>query len=505
MKKFESKAEFKKNQEVTVTIDDLGKDGEGIGHIDGYTLFIKDALPGETVRAKIMKTKKGYGFARLVEIQKKAPGRVVPKCISARACGGCTLQHLSYEEQLRFKEKKVLDCLSRIGEVDLTGVEVLPIFGMENPWHYRNKAQFPVRRGKEGKPVVGFYAGRTHSVIPVTDCAIQSSPMKEILETILVVMEQENIPAYDEETHEGIIRHIFIRKAFATGEIMVCLIINEGFRKFAEQYGEPFRLALTKIEGVTSILVNVNKERTNVIMGTYTKCLWGKETITDYIGKIRYEISAQSFYQVNPLQTEKLYQTALEFAGLTGGETVWDMYCGIGTISLFLASSVGQAGKVLGVEIVPEAVENARKNAALNQLDNVEFFCGAAEDVVGSEEVYNRVGEVGMRADVVVVDPPRKGCDRVLLETICNMAPARIVYVSCDPATLARDVKILGEGRDGVQYEVKKVRTCDMFPQGGHVETVCLLSKLHSDQHIEVELKMDELDLTAAESKATYE
>lgn len=469
--------EFKKNQEVTVTIDDLGKDGEGIGHIDGYALFIKDALPTETVRAKIMKTKKNYGYARLVEILHESPERVTPKCQSARACGGCTLQHVSYAEQLRFKESKVLNCLSRIGGVDLSKVEVLPILGMDNPWHYRNKAQFPVRMGKNGKPVVGFYAGRTHSVIPVTDCGIQDESMKEILETVLSVMEREHISAYDEESHTGLVRHIFIRKGFATGEIMVCLIINGSFRNFADRYAEPLQSALTAIDGVTGILLNVNWERTNVIMGAYTQVLWGKDTITDYIGNIRYEISAQSFYQVNPLQTVKLYETALAFAGLSGGETVWDMYCGIGTISLFLASSVGEEGRVLGVEIVPEAIANARRNAELNDIHNVEFFCGAAEEVVGSVEVCNRVGEAGMKADVVVVDPPRKGCDRTLLDTICKMAPSKIVYVSCDPATLARDVKILRSGSSGVCYEVKKVRACDMFPQGGHVETVCLLSR----------------------------
>ncbi len=469
--------DFKKNQEVIVEIQDLGKDGEGIGHFDGYALFVKEALPGEKVRVKIMKTKKNYGFARLVEILEPSPDRVEPACKVARQCGGCTLQHLSYEGQLRYKQKKVLDCLTRIGGTDLSAAVVNPILGMDNPWNYRNKAQFPVRADKDGNPTTGFYASRTHSVIPMTNCAIQDPISNEIVAKIVSFMKREGVLAYDEEKHSGLVRHIFVRKAFSTGEIMVCLVINGAFRGFMESYGEALTSVLRDIDGVVSILVNVNRERTNVILGTHTKVLWGKDTITDAIGEIKYQISAQSFYQVNPPQTLRLYQTALDFADVKPGETVWDMYCGIGTITLFLAAAVGGSGQVLGVEIVPEAVENARTNAALNQLTNVEFFCGAAEEVVGSEMVRDKVGPAGMKADVVVVDPPRKGCDGVLLDTILAMKPKRIVYVSCDPATLARDVKVLAEGAHGTKYEVKKVQACDMFPQGGHVETVVLMSK----------------------------
>ncbi len=483
---------LKKNQEITLKIDDLGNNGEGIGHVDGYALFVKNALPGETIRAGIMKCGKSYGYARVIEVlEDSGSGRVEPRCPAAGRCGGCTIQHLTYERQLAYKEKKVRDCLVRIGGVDADEVEWLPIIGMEDPWQYRNKAQFPVRMQKDNEgrpyPAAGFYAGRTHSIVPVTDCAIQHPCMKGILETVLTWMRDQNVPAYDESSHSGLVRHIYIRRAYHTSQIMVCLVINS--RGISSLLQETLLQKLTGIPGMTGIFLNSNTDRTNVILGKEMKLLWGQAYIEDRIGDIRYHISPQSFYQVNPEQTEKLYQTALEFAGLSGEETVWDLYCGIGTISLFLAQ---RARKVYGVEIVPEAVQNAKENARLNGIVNAEFFCGAAEEVVP---------KLAGQADVVVVDPPRKGCDGVLLDTIAGMGPERIVYVSCDPGTLARDVKKLGE----MGYGVKKVRAVDMFGQGGNVETVCLLSKLHADQHIEVELQMDELDLTAAESKATYE
>ncbi len=483
---------LKKNQEITLKIDDLGNNGEGIGHVDGYALFVKNALPGETIRAGIMKCGKSYGYARVMEVlEDSGSGRVEPRCPAAGRCGGCTIQHLTYERQLAYKEKKVRDCLVRIGGVDADEVEWLPIIGMEDPWQYRNKAQFPVRMQKDNEgrpyPAAGFYAGRTHSIVPVTDCAIQHPCMKGILETVLTWMRDQNVPAYDESSHSGLVRHIYIRRAYHTSQIMVCLVINS--RGISSLLQETLLQKLTGIPGMTGIFLNSNTDRTNVILGKEMKLLWGQAYIEDRIGDVRYHISPQSFYQVNPEQTEKLYQTALEFAGLSGEETVWDLYCGIGTISLFLAQ---RARKVYGVEIVPEAVQNARENARLNGIVNAEFFCGAAEEVVP---------RLAGQADMVVVDPPRKGCDGVLLDTIAGMGPERIVYVSCDPGTLARDVKKLGE----MGYGVKKVRAVDMFGQGGNVETVCLLSKLHSDQHIEVELQMDELDLTAAESKATCE
>lgn len=464
---------FQKNEEIELWIDDLGNDGEGIGHIDGYALFVKGALPGEHVRVSIMKAKKNYGFARLVEIIKPSKQRVEPLCSVARQCGGCTLQHLSYEGQLHFKQKRVLDCLERIGGVDLSAVEVEPIMGMEDPWHYRNKAQFPVRQGRDGKPVVGFYAGRTHTVIPVTDCFIQDRSMKGILERLLVFMEEEKVSAYDEERCRGQIRHIFIRRGFATGEIMVCLVVNEGAEQFVKKYREALVRMFGGFDGVVSIQVNENRKRTNVIMGEKYVTVWGKEYIEDQIGDVRYLISAASFYQVNPKQTVKLYEKVKEFAGLKDGDVLWDLYCGSGTISLFLANGVGEKGKVFGVEIVEQAVRDAEQNAELNGIKNARFFCGAAEDVVKMEGLGELVGEGGDLADVVVVDPPRKGCDEGLLKTIGEMGAEKVVYVSCDPATLGRDVKVM----EGLGYGVRRVGIIDMFPGGGHVETVCLLSR----------------------------
>lgn len=457
--------EINKNDEFELEIDDIGTEGEGIAHIDGYALFIKDAIPGDVVRTKVIKAKKNYGYGRLIEIVKPSKDRVEPVCPVARQCGGCQIQHLSYDAQLAYKENKIKNCLVRLGKFPKEQIDEImePLMGMEEPYHYRNKAQFPVGRNKDGELVTGFYASRTHSIIPATNCAIQDKRNEEILNTVLVFMKEFGIEPYDEVTHTGLVRHILTRVGYHTGEIMVCLVLNGKSLPHQDVFVE----RLAKIDGMKSISINVNREKTNVILGNKVKTLWGADYIVDSIGTIKYQISPLSFYQVNPVQTQKLYQTALDYAGLTGNEIVWDLYCGIGTISLFLAK---QAKMVYGVEIVPEAIADANRNKEFNQIENVEFFVGASETVL--PEKYRESGGK-MSADVIVVDPPRKGCDVSLLQTILDMGPERVVYVSCDPATLARDLRFLCDGG----YELKKVRGCDMFGHSGHVETVVLMSK----------------------------
>ena len=479
--------EFRKNDLVTLEIEDCGIDGEGIGKADGFTVFVKDAVIGDTVTAKIIKAKKNYGYGRLMEVLKPSPYRVEPKCEFARQCGGCQLQALSYDQQLVFKTNKVKGHLERIG--GFTDIPMEPIIGMDELFHYRNKAQFPVGRNKEGKIVTGFYAGRTHNIIENRDCALGVAENKEVLDRVIAHMEKYGIEPYNEATGKGLVRHVLIRYGYFTKEVMVCLILNGNKIPKEEQLVK----SLCEIPGMTSITINVNKKHSNVILGEEIRLLWGQEYITDRIGDISYRISPLSFYQVNPMQTQKLYAKALEYADLHGQETVWDLYCGIGTISLFLAQ---KAKFVRGVEIVPAAIENAKENAKLNGLENTEFFVGKAEEVLPREYKKN-----GVYADVIVVDPPRKGCDETLLETMIEMNPERIVYVSCDSATLARDLKYLCERG----YELRKVCPVDQFGMTVHVETVCLLSKLNVKHHIEVEITMDELDLTAAESKATYD
>lgn len=449
--------EYRKNDLVTLEIEDCGIDGEGIGKADGFTVFVKDAVIGDVVQAKIIKAKKNYGYGRLMEVLKPSSYRVEPRCSFARQCGGCQLQALSYEQQLLYKTNKVKNHLERIG--GFTNIPMEPIIGMDEPYHYRNKAQFPVGRNRDGKIVTGFYAGRTHTIIENRDCALGVPQNKEVLDRVIGHMEKYSIAPYDEVTGKGLVRHILIRFGFFTGEIMVCLVLNGAKIPKEEKLVESLR----EIQGMTSITVNVNKTRSNVILGEEIRVLWGQGYITDKIGDISYQISPLSFYQVNPYQTHKLYAKALEYADLHGEETVWDLYCGIGTISLFLAQ---KARFVRGVEIIPAAIENAKENARINGIDNVEFFVGKAEEVLPREYKKN-----GVYADVIVVDPPRKGCDETLLKTMVEMQPKKIVYVSCDSATLARDLKYLcGEG-----YEMRKVCPVDQFGNTVHVETVCLL------------------------------
>ena len=488
--------EYNKNDIVTVSIDDIGIEGEGIGKIDGFTLFIKDAIVGDVVEAKILKAKKNYAYAKVENIITPSPYRVEPKCAFHRQCGGCQIQALSYEKQLEFKQKKVFNNMTRIGgfSEEFVASVMEPVVGMENPWNYRNKAQYPVGTNKNGEIITGFYAGRTHSIIANTCCHLGHEGNQKILEAILEFMKKYGVEAYDEETGKGQVRHVLIRTGFTSKEIMVCLVINgRGNAKKGEFITHQDKLIqkLSAFEGMTSISVSINNEKTNVIMGKEIHLLWGEPTIKDVIHvrdmekegypftgqELTFKISPLSFYQVNPVQTEKLYSLALQYAGLTGNETVWDLYCGIGTISLFLAT---KAKQVYGVEIVPQAIDDAKENAVRNGITNAEFFVGKAEEVLPEYyETASKAAQSGsagadmLHPDVIVVDPPRKGCDEACLDTMLKMKPERIVYVSCDSATLARDVKILCEGG----YELKKVRPVDQFGHTTHVEVACCLQR----------------------------
>lgn len=468
-----------KNDVFQVRIEDLSTEGLGIGKLDGFTWFVKDAVIGDMVEAAATKLKKNYGFARLVRVLDPSPARRIPPCSIARQCGGCQLQQMNYEAQLAFKEGKVFNNLLRLGGVDRTLLEGVcePIVGMKDEFRYRNKAQFPIARDKKtGKIIAGFYAGRTHSVIPCEDCLLGVEENRIILKQIIQWMETHQIEPYDEEAHRGLVRHVLIRKGFQTGQLMVCLVINGEKLPHAETLKallcqDKERQAHVGGEAlmVDSLSYCINREKTNVIMGTEVVNLYGPGYIEDDIGAVHFRISPLSFFQVNPVQTEKLYGLAMEYANLTGNETVWDLYCGIGTISLFLAQ---KAKRVYGVEIIPQAIQDARQNAALNGFANTEFYVGAAEEVL--PRWYAEHPEE--RIDVVCVDPPRKGCDEACLETIVGMQPDRIVYVSCDSATLARDVKYL----QAHEYELKRVRAVDQFAETCHVETVVRLQRKHT-------------------------
>lgn len=449
----------KKNDQLVVTIEDIGTNGEGIGKHQGYTLFIKDTTIGDKVLVKVMKAGKSYGYARLVSIEEPSPYRVKPRCPIADKCGGCQIMHMDYDKQLEYKEDMLRNCLTRIG--GFKDIPMEPIFGMDEPYYYRNKSQFPVGRDKNGKVNIGFYAGRTHYIIDTNHCYISAEVNIPIIKFLRSFIEKYNIEPYNESNHTGLIRHILTRVGYSSGEVMVCLVLNgkDIFNKKELVDG------LRKIPGMKSICLNVNTSKTNSILGDKIIKVWGEPYITDYIGPVKYRISPLSFFQVNPIQTEKLYRIALDYADLNGDEVVWDLYCGIGTISLFLAQ---HAKQVYGVEIIPQAIEDARTNAKINNINNVKFYVGAAEDVFP-----RKYKEDNIKADVIVVDPPRKGCDESLLKTILEMAPERIVYVSCDPATLARDLKYLCAGG----YVLKKVRPVDQFGHCVHVETICLMSK----------------------------
>ena len=434
---------FSKNQTIEVKIVDISYEGEGIGKSNAFIWFIKDTVPGDVVEASVMKVKKTYGYARLQKIITPSPERVKPLCPIARACGGCSLQDMNYEAQLEFKKNKVKNNLERIGgfrfDSGNAGVEFFDTIGMDDPWRYRNKAQYPIGLDRNGNVIAGFYAVHSHNIISCEDCLIGIKENKEIIECI-------------KKQYDPSMRHILIRKGFKTGQIMVCVVASK-----------TIRVAMPPELGITTTVLNINDKDTNVILGDKTIVLDGPGYIEDYIGNLKFRISAQSFFQVNPVQVEKLYGKAVEFAGLTGRETVWDLYCGIGTITLSLAE---KAKTVYGVEVVEPAIRDAEENAGLNGISNAKFYVGKAEEVILRDDFE--------KPDVVVVDPPRKGCDEVCLDTILKMKPDRIVYVSCDSATLARDLKILcDEG-----YELKRVQPVDMFPHTVHCEVVCLMSKM---------------------------
>lgn len=447
------KAPIQKNDFIDAVFEDLTHEGAGVAKIDGYPIFVPFGLPGERAKIKITKVNKGYAFGRLMELIEASPERVEPPCPIYKQCGGCQLQHLSYEGQLKAKEKMVREVLSRIGK--LPDVPVHPVLGMEEPWNYRNKAQVPVGE-MEGGLVAGFYAKRSHEIVNMEECLIQVSHNDDTIQAVKNICEKHGVSAYDERNHKGILRHIMVRHGKVTGEIMVVLVTRTAELTHKKAIVEEI---VRSVPGLKSIIQNINSMKTNVILGNKTNVLWGDEVIHDYIGDIRFAISPRSFYQVNPEQTKVLYDKALEYAELSGDETVIDAYCGIGTISLFLAK---KARKVYGVEIVPEAIEDAKENAVLNGITNVEFAVGEAETVIPNW--YKE----GINADVLVVDPPRKGCDENLLKTIAAMKPKKVVYVSCNPGTLARDLRYLEDNG----YKTVEVQPVDMFPQTMHCEAV---------------------------------
>ena len=512
---------LQKNDLITLEITDLTEEGQGVGKKDGLVFFVKDSVMGDKVEARILKAKKNYAYAKVEKLLEASPYRITPLCPVAGKCGGCQLQHLSYEKELAWKEDRIAQSLIRIAGLSQEEVERKKegiLGGVLS--RYRNKAQYPVQSRKEirsggatsvsdwkvdgkwpGKNKIeakekssdlsmGFYGFHSHRIIETEDCLINSAENPLILNCIKDWAREYKISGYEEETGKGLLRHIFLRKGFSTGEILLCLVLNGKSLPHGKELWERLQdLSLSVEEGgqvqgsIVGLCVNINEGSGNAILGRETRCLYGKDSIEDKIGELSFSISVPSFYQVNPVQTEKIYGKALEYAALTGEETVWDCYCGIGTISLFLAQ---KAKQVYGLEIVPEAIENAKKNAEKNGLQNAEFFVGAAEEVLPKwvEEQKRGGKDVGNLVDVVSLDPPRKGCDETCLSAVLELSPKRIVYVSCDPGSLARDIKYLGEGG----YKLEKWVGIDNFPRTGHVETVALLSKIDVDKHINVEI-----------------
>ena len=475
-----------KNKEYIVDIVDIGQGGVGIGKYEGFTVFVDGGLVQDKIKVKITKSKKNYAVGDMIEIIEKSPFRVARKCSeNLRQCGGCQIQELDYQKQLDIKTNEVKQVISRIGKLD--DVVIHDTLGMEHPFRYRNKAQFPIQK-KDNMPVIGFYKKKSHDLISTDECIIQHEVNDKIIKIIKTYIRAYNVSIYDEKTHKGLLRHVVTKVGFTTGEVMIVLVANGKKLPYLKELASVLK---ENIPGFKTLVVNVNTQKTNVILGKENIVAYGDGMIRDYIGELVFEISPLSFFQVNPLQTEVLYNKALEYANLGENDTVFDIYCGIGTISLFLAQ---KAKKVYGIEIVEDAIKDAKRNAKINNMDNVEFYVGKAEEVV--PKMYQE----GKRANVVVVDPPRKGCDEKVLDTIISMQPDRVVYVSCNPSTLARDLAYLNERG----YKCHEIQPVDMFPHSVHVETVCLLSRGKVDGYVNVDLDTDKIVSKSKTGTATY-
>ena len=479
--------ELVKNQIIPLDITGYSAEGSGVGHFEGIAVFVPLAAAGDRLEVKILKAAKNCAYGKLERIVSPSPDRIVPDCPQYAKCGGCVYRHITYKAELRAKQQRVQDALERIGGI--RSALLRPIAGAEQPDHYRNKAQLPIGRGADGNVSLGFYATHSHRIIDCEECLLQPAEFAGAMRAFREWERKTGDEIYEEATGRGRLRHLFLRRAQATGEVTVCLVVNGN-----GVHDEPGLAALMQkyVPGLAGVVINCNREKTNVILGQKYRTVWGRDTITDELCGLRFRISPASFYQVNPQQAEVLYGIAARYAGLTGSETVLDLYCGTGTIGLSMAA---KAGRVIGVEIVPEAVADAKKNAAENGIANAEFLC--ADAAGAAAELQSR----GIRPDVVILDPPRKGCDAPLIASVAAMDPKRIVYVSCDPATLARDIRLFGQQG----YGLEEASPVDMFPRTAHVETVVQLSRKKPDDVIEIDLNLDELDATSAETKATYE
>ncbi|MBQ8504583.1 MAG: 23S rRNA (uracil(1939)-C(5))-methyltransferase RlmD [Clostridia bacterium] len=477
---------MKKNDEIKFTITTLTSQGSGLGRFKDMAVFVEGAAPGDELLVHIIKVKKNYAVGKIKKIVKKAKCRIESDCEIDTRCGGCAYRHISYEEELNIKKQTVTDALQRIGGL---GIEVKEILSIKEPKNYRNKAQIPVGMSEDGNIQIGFYSKRTHRITDSDRCLLQKEDFHTVIPLIRRYIAENPVTIYDEKTGKGLLRHIYLRQAHKTGEMMVCLVINGDSIPRKERLIE---LLLSSGKNIRSIVLNINKKDTNVILGDECITIWGSDFIEDELCGLKFRISPLSFYQVNPEGTELLYGKAKEYAGLTGNEVILDLYCGAGTIGLTMAD---KAKSLIGVEIIPQAIENAKENAKLNNIENARFICDDAKGA--AKTLYDE----GIRPDVVVLDPPRKGCSREVLETVSSMSPETVVYVSCDPATLARDLAVFNE----LGYETKEATAVDMFPRTTHVETVVLLSQRRPDTHIDIKLDLSEIDITAAETKATYQ